>query len=69
MIYIPPTLNESWIKLLPYPQVNYYDPRVGDDMADVSNTDIYIAGIYMIYQTLSHITTGDICSEIGRAHV
>ena len=60
MMYIPKTFNESWVRRIPYPQVDIYGARTGDDMTGVTNSDIYIAGLYVTYMTLSHVTMGDI---------
>ncbi|MDR3547168.1 MAG: cyclic nucleotide-binding domain-containing protein [Candidatus Pacebacteria bacterium] len=62
MMYIPATLNESWVRRLPFPQVDIYGMRSGNDMTGVSDSDIYISALYVSYMTLSHVTMGDIAS-------
>jgi len=63
MMYIQPTINESWVKFVHYPdEIMKGKFREGNDMGDVTPTDIYIHAIYFSYITLTHISIGDICA-------
>jgi len=63
MMYIQKTINESWVKLVHYPdEIMKGKFREGNDMGDVTPVDIYIHAIYFAYITLTHISIGDICA-------
>ena len=62
MIYIPPTKNDSWVKRLPFPETMLYGGRTGNDMGNVTHSDIYVAAIYYMYITISHVSIGDVCA-------
>lgn len=62
MMYVAPTKNDSWVKRLPFPETMLYGGRTGNDMGNVTNSDIYVAAIYYMYNTISHVSIGDICA-------